>query len=48
MNAVECGSPIFNEATCTACGRCADICPTLSIRMKDGKPVVDRNETWHC
>ncbi len=45
---VEWGVPSIDEAVCTVCGRCVDICPSLCIRMKDGKPVVVTDGTFGC
>lgn len=45
---VEWGVPSIDEAECTLCGRCAEICPSFSIRMKDGKPVAGSDGGFGC
>ena len=41
--------PKFDNEKCTGCGRCAEICPTDILRMRDGMPVVSYpNECWLC
>jgi len=47
--------PVVNLKKCTGCGLCEKICPTLIIRMTDGKaevlaepPVMDCGECGHC
>lgn len=46
--AVEWGCPTINESTCIRCGRCASICPSWCIRMKDGKPIVSAPDKFGC
>lgn len=45
---VEWGHPAINVATCIGCGRCAAICPSFCIHMKDGKPVVGASDAFGC
>ncbi len=45
---VEWGVPSIDEAVCTLCGLCADVCPSFSIRKKDGKPVVVPDGMFGC
>jgi len=45
---VEWGFPSIDEAACTLCGRCGDVCPSFCIRMKDGKPVVVSDGKFGC
>jgi ferredoxin len=33
-----------NQATCTGCGTCIDVCPTEAIEIVAGKAVI----TWEC
>ena len=37
----------IDEAACTGCGRCAQLCPTNNIVLRSGKPVWGGNCT-HC
>lgn len=39
--------PEANTGKCTACGKCAQICPAHAIRM-DARPVIDRSKCIHC
>ncbi len=36
------------EDTCIHCGKCAEICPSEAISMKDGKPVWTKSRCWKC
>lgn len=45
---VEWGRPLIDEALCTACGCCADVCLSLGIAMKDGKPLVVTDDVIGC
>ncbi len=45
---IEWGHPSIDEALCTECGCCVSICPSLCIRMKDGKPVVGSDGMLSC
>lgn len=38
----------FWEGRCTGCGKCASICPTGAIQMKDGRPVRDESRCIYC
>lgn len=42
--------PYINEEKCTACGTCADICPTDVFRFVKKKVPEIRypEECWHC
>ncbi len=43
--------PIVDKTKCTACGTCADICPTHVYRTtaKGVSPLVKYpEECWHC
>jgi len=33
-----------NQARCTGCGTCIDVCPTEAIKIEAGKAVI----TWEC
>lgn len=48
LSAVEWGRPSIDVSICTACGRCVSICPSLCLRMMDGKPVVSPSEKFGC
>jgi ferredoxin len=45
---VEWGQPSIDAALCTSCGRCARICPTGSIRMKDAGPLTGPIPGFGC
>ena len=45
---IEWGRPSIDEELCTGCGQCAVICSSLSISMKDGKPVVGADGLLGC
>ena len=34
--------------SCTSCGQCEKLCPTKSIKMKNGKPVFTRKTCSQC
>jgi nitroreductase/NAD-dependent dihydropyrimidine dehydrogenase PreA subunit len=38
----------IDEALCTGCGLCVDVCPKGTISMKDGKAVVTGQESLNC
>lgn len=38
----------IDEACCTGCGLCADVCPKDTIRMQDNKAVVTGPECLQC
>ena len=43
--------PIIINEKCTACGICADICPTDVFRIAKKKEIPDikyPDECWHC
>jgi len=45
---VEWGFPSIDEAVCTLCRRCVEICPSFCIRIKDGKPAVISAGKFGC
>jgi MinD superfamily P-loop ATPase len=34
--------PLIDQARCTGCGKCEQLCPTHAIDMRDGRPVIAR------
>lgn len=38
----------FWAGRCTGCGKCAAVCPSGAIQMKDGTPVRDESLCVHC
>ncbi len=45
---VEWGRPAIDVSTCTACGRCVRICPSLCLRTRDGKPHISPSDKFGC
>lgn len=45
---IEWGCPSIDVPTCIACGRCVSICPSLCLRMMDGKPAVKPSDKFGC
>ncbi|MBF0510877.1 MAG: nitroreductase family protein [Candidatus Omnitrophica bacterium] len=45
---VEWGQPLINQELCTNCGQCVQICPTMSIQDRQGKPVVVKCRDFGC
>ena len=45
---VEWGRPSIDGALCSRCGRCARVCPSVCIRMEDGKPIVGPGGVFGC
>lgn len=37
-----------DEARCTGCGECAEVCPTVAIRLEKGVAVVDQAQCTEC
>ena len=40
--------PVIDLDKCTGCGRCANCCSYMGMKMKDGKPYVDTKECFGC
>ena len=40
--------PKLEKASCIGCGKCAKVCPTKAITMKNKKPKIDRKICIHC
>ena len=40
--------PKLEPDSCIGCGKCAKTCPAKAIRMKDGKPQINRRICIHC
>ena len=40
--------PVIRRADCIGCGRCAEICPGHTIRIKDGKARIDPSGCIRC
>ncbi len=38
----------FWEGRCAGCGKCASVCPSRAIQMKDGRPVRDEKLCVYC
>lgn len=45
---IEWGRPEINRDLCAACGLCVQVCPTFSLAMTDGRPVVQAREEFGC
>jgi len=44
----EWGLPSIDEALCTVCGRCVEVCPSFCIRRENGKPVIVSDGKFGC
>lgn len=36
--------PTINLRRCTGCGRCAELCPTHAVELRDGRAAIVRPE----
>ncbi|MEO5366812.1 MAG: nitroreductase family protein [Magnetococcus sp. WYHC-3] len=45
---VEWGVPSIDMTVCVGCRRCADVCPSFSLCLKDGKPSVVSDGVFGC
>jgi MinD superfamily P-loop ATPase len=34
--------PVINRQLCSGCGRCARLCPTRAVEVRDGKATIVR------
>ncbi|MBI5477950.1 MAG: DUF362 domain-containing protein, partial [Deltaproteobacteria bacterium] len=46
--APACGVPECDDALCTACATCAEVCPVDAIEMVDGRPRFDQATCIRC
>ena len=40
------GTTIIDEKKCTGCGTCVKVCPSLVLKMENGKAFVDK--PYYC
>ncbi len=40
--------PKLDPSDCIGCGKCAQVCPSKAITMKDKKPFINRKVCIHC
>ena len=51
---VSCSNPVSNniyeidQADCTACGKCYDVCPSNAIDYTGEKPVIIQSKCINC